>query len=78
MRNNFKNLDEDDYGPPENIFYNVQETLGIFRYLGQIADIFLPKIVDIVVEMSGGNSIGGGESTAPDRNPDPYVKGPRG
>lgn len=78
MRNNFKNLDEDDFGPPENVLQNVEQTLGIFRYLGQIADVFLPKIVNTVIEMSGGKDSSEDDKAAPNTKPDPssdYTRG---
>lgn len=56
--NNFQRLmeQEEERSPqPPNIQHNVENTLGIFRFIGQIVEVYLPKVADMFVTMAGGN-----------------------
>lgn len=60
--NNFQRLQEQQ----EEEFYNearhdqlrssLHHTLGTFRFIGQVIDIYLPRVVDMLIVASGGNS----------------------
>ncbi|GJM33244.1 MAG: hypothetical protein DHS20C18_22450 [Saprospiraceae bacterium] len=60
--NNFQRLQEEQ----EEEFYNearhdqlrsgLHQTLGTFRFIGQVIDIYLPRVVDMLIVATGGNS----------------------
>lgn len=80
--NNFKKLmeeDEETHYPnlSSQVQTNVENTLGIFRYFGQIVEVFLPKVVDTFIAMSGGDSDAELDSSPHQRKtPPPRGKGP--
>lgn len=49
-RNNLENLRE----PSKDVKRNVDSTVGIFRFVGDIVDLFLPKLMDIFLHVTGG------------------------
>lgn len=57
--NNFQQLlndDEEDYqrqGVNEEIRNNLEGTFGFFRFFGQIVEVYLPQMVDVLVMASG-------------------------
>ena len=59
MRNNFKRLEEEEEkrypGAPPEIESNIQSEIGIFKMIGQIVDMYLPKVVEVFVMITGGN-----------------------
>jgi hypothetical protein len=65
--NNFKRLMEEEEAryeaPPPKVTRNVEQTTGIFSFAANIIEIFLPKVVDVFVAMSGGKE----EETPPKR-----------
>lgn len=78
--NNFKKLmeeDEEAHYPnlSSQIQTNVENTLGIFRFFGQIVEVFLPKVVDTFIAMSGGDPTEKEEQS--DRNPPTSPPPPR-
>ncbi len=58
--NNFKRLEEEEFNnmpePPAEIQNNIVGQVNIFRFIGDIIDLYLPKVVDLFVQMSGGDS----------------------
>ncbi|MEZ5041477.1 MAG: hypothetical protein R2828_16410 [Saprospiraceae bacterium] len=56
--NNFQQLlsdDEEIYKDQhEEIRVNLQSTFGFFRFFGQILEVYLPQMVDVIVMASGG------------------------
>ncbi|MEL7122903.1 MAG: hypothetical protein AAFO07_25875 [Bacteroidota bacterium] len=53
-RNSFKELmreDAQEFGAKysEDVKTNVKGTLGVFRFIGEIVEIYLSRIVDIVI-----------------------------
>lgn len=56
--NNFKRLIEEEEAryeiPPPEISRNVEQTTGIFSFAADIIEVFLPKVLDVFVAMSGG------------------------
>ena len=69
--NNFKRLmemeEERTPAPPPQIKESVSGTMGVFKFVGQIVEMYLPKVVDMLVSMMGGNP--GNPTTPPDRTP---------
>lgn len=82
--NNFKQMgeeDEGDYYPnlSSQVQANVESTLGIFRFFGQVVEVFLPKVVDTIIVMSGGDAPDQDTSSKERRGssyPPPRRKGP--
>lgn len=57
--NNFQKLMEEEeqnlgIQGQNNIHSNVWGTLGIFRFIGEIVDVYLPKVFDLLVVAAGG------------------------
>ena len=87
--NNFKRLEEDDIDRlpdlPPGIAHNVNNTLGNMRTFGNIVELYLTKLADVVTMMAGGKvdrSIDGGqeggEPHAPTDPNAPIHRGPSG
>jgi hypothetical protein len=59
-KNNFQRLEDEiihKYGEPrETIFNSIRQNLEIFRFSGDIIDLFFPKVFQTLVKMSGGSS----------------------
>lgn len=56
--NNFKTLLEQDserMKNPDRILNNIAGTLGFFRMLGNIADIFISRVFNVIIIAAGGN-----------------------
>ncbi len=50
-------MDEEEHiygGPPPKIRSNIQSTIGVFSFIGQLIEVYLPKVFDIFISMSGG------------------------
>ena len=82
--NNFKRLAEleNDSKPsvPEHVESNVKQTLGMASYVGNIFDLYIPKLINLVVAFLGGQPEDKNEpkwGSAPDRIEDSEVF-PRG
>ena len=58
--------------PPENIKNNVDHTLGVFRFIGQIVEIYLPRFSDMIITMIGGNASETPAKTDVDRRETPH------
>jgi hypothetical protein len=59
--NNFDNLfegNEYDFDPEKHrqIKERVWQTLGTYRLVGQIVDVYLPAMVNVLVEFAGGKT----------------------
>ena len=58
--NNFEQLqllDEESYrteGPNERVRKQLDSSLGTFRFIGLVVDMYFPKMVDTMMVMSGG------------------------
>ncbi|MEO1712013.1 MAG: hypothetical protein AAFU60_01640 [Bacteroidota bacterium] len=69
MSRNFHDLEDDmerEFRPPPQIRENVEANLGVFRFIGNIVELYIPRLFDLFVRMSGGE--------APT---EPSVKGPQ-
>ncbi len=57
--NNFKRLEEEEFNnmpePPAEIQNNIVGQVNLFRFIGDIIELYLPKVVDLFVQMSGGD-----------------------
>ena len=57
--NNFQQLLNDDAGGfdgcGDRVYKRVTGTLDTFRFLGEVVDIYFPKMVDTLIVMSGGS-----------------------
>ena len=58
--NNFKELEREviaTYGaPPEKVRKNISFNMGIFRFLGDLVELFLPNFGKSLIKMSGGET----------------------
>lgn len=50
-------------------------TLGFLRFVGQLVDIYLPRVVDMFIVTAGGNV---GHSNPKKHHSDPATSGPEG
>lgn len=79
--NNFQNLyDRENTFEKNNprIKRDIWKTLSVFKFIGQIVDAYVPKVVDLFVAASGGRTSEPDthqKGTAP--GIDPNTKGPR-
>lgn len=76
MSNNFKELYEEEEGKfTENsesfnrIQANVWGNLGVFKFAGQIIEVFLPKLFEFFVLLLGGDNQGGSDNEGPFNDP---------
>lgn len=58
MRNSFKELEEElisKHGePPESVKENIDGTFRIFHFVGDILELFVSKLLKLIVSISGG------------------------
>ena len=78
--NNFQKLmheEEENYEqrPNDQIHKSVWGTLSLFRLVGDLVDVFIPRAMDIFVMVAGGR--GGGEEEKPTVPPLPPSQGNR-
>ena len=78
--NNFKNLppnDEPGLAPSQQkeIQQGLWKTLGVFKYIGQIVEVFVPKLVDVFIYATGGET-SAGQKGRENRNPPNRPAGP--
>ena len=56
--NNFKKIEEEDEARFADRASNLQDslwqTLGVFKFMGEVVDIFLPKVFDVLIAAAGG------------------------
>jgi hypothetical protein len=59
-RNNFKILEEEEQGrypgAPPQIESNIQNEMGILKMVGHIVDVYLPKVLELFIMITGGNT----------------------
>lgn len=58
--NSFKLLEEENelhYSEQRRLRVEskVNSTLGAFRFIGEVVDVYLPRLVDTIVEVAGGS-----------------------
>jgi hypothetical protein len=72
-QNNFKRLMEQDEAltppPPIQIAHRVIGTMNTYRFMGDVTDLFLPKIFSTVLGMSGGPTNLPDDDLPPDQHP---------
>ncbi len=61
--NNFKRLQEEEeriYAErhEEKVRSGIENSLGAFRFIGQVVDMYLPKIFDLLIVVMGGRTQG--------------------
>lgn len=71
-KNNFKELEKQQleeypHSPPE-IENNVKGSMRLFRFMGDIVELYLPRVFDLLLSLSGGerapdNEVEGGDSS---------------
>lgn len=59
--NNFQRLEEEqirqyDASKRRNVQNNLEQTFGLFKFIGQIVDVYLPAMVGVLISAAGGNS----------------------
>jgi len=74
--NNFQQLEEEqarqyDTTRRQSVQNNLMGTIGVFKFIGQIVDVYLPAMIDVLISAAGGNSSGrrGGSSSGLARPP---------
>lgn len=87
MMNNFKRLEEEGFGHyrgprQEKIHSGINSTLGTVRFVGRIVDVYLSRMVDTIIGITGGDMGGQRPGNSGDRRPpnDPVtdILGPQG
>ncbi len=57
--NNFEKFEEDlvnKFGdPPNKVKKEIDGSVGFFRIIGNIVELFIPKMMDLFINMSGGS-----------------------
>ena len=56
--NNFKKLEDDELrgSPlPPRVARDVTQNLGILRFISNVIDLYMPKVAELFVSLSGGN-----------------------
>jgi len=61
---------------PSKIGANVQSTTNFFSFAGSLIEVFLPKVLEVFVAMTGGN-LDQDEKPKQRRTPDNGYTGPR-
>lgn len=78
--NNFKRLMEEEEtrigSAPDRLSAKVTHTTGFFAFAGNLIEVFLPKILDVFVAMTGGTP-NDEEKPKRRRTPDNGYGGPR-
>lgn len=84
--NNFKKLQEEEeerllsYQKPkiQKVQQGVWQTLGVFKFVGQLIEVYLPAMVEVLMFSAGGSqhksnapNIGGADEVPPDITPTP-------
>ncbi len=75
--NNFKRMQEEDEARYEEsherrVKSGVVGTLGFLRFVGQLVDIYLPRVVDVFIVTAGGNVV----HSPKKHHSDPATSGP--
>lgn len=75
IKNSFKKLQEEETAKfsnasQEKIRHNLDSNVGFFHFLGEIVDLYLPKIFGLFVKMSGGGPSPSDENDFPNRSSD--------
>lgn len=59
-RNNFQQLEDEENktypGVPGGIKSNIQSEVGVLKMVGQIVEVYLPKVVEFFIMIAGGSS----------------------
>lgn len=78
--NNFKRYMEEEETrigeAPNKIGASVESTTNFFAFAGNLIEVFLPKVLEVFVAMTGGNPHGNDKSNKR-RTPDNGYTGPR-
>ena len=71
--NNFKELEREEIrniDPSiEKIKSNVNSNLGIFQLIGEMVEMFLPRLLNMIVSLTGGSSIDDEDDKKPSKYP---------
>ena len=59
--NNFQRLEEEqarqyDAVKLQQVQNNLEHTFGLFKFIGQIVDVYLPAMIGVLISAAGGNS----------------------
>ncbi len=72
-RNNFKKLIEEEEAylmPPPEVARKVDSQISFFDFFGKIIELFIPKILELMVVMTGGAAAQLTEAEVPDFLPE--------
>lgn len=74
--NNFQRLEEEqirqyDAAKRHHVQNNLEHTFGLFKFIGQIVDVYLPAMIGVLISAVGGNDSGssGNQNQGPNRTP---------
>lgn len=61
--NNFQELEKEqarhyDTAKRQHVQNNLTQTFGLFKFIGQIVDVYLPALVGVLISSVGGNGSG--------------------
>lgn len=77
--NNFQRLMEEEEKnspqPPPFVQNNVENSLGMFRFIGQIVEVYLPQLSGMLVNLVGGSESETYEPTNTERRNTPHSEG---
>ena len=58
--NNFKRLEDEENEligiPPKDIKVKIDDSVGFFRFVGNVVDLFLPRMIGAFTNLLGGGS----------------------
>ena len=60
-KNNFQRLEEEQVrkyntSARQDVQNNLVQTFGIFKFIGQLVDVYLPTVIEFFISSAGGNS----------------------
>lgn len=75
IKNSFKELQNEETSKfskasEQKIRHNLNHNVGLFHFLGEIVDLYLPKIFGMFVKMSGGGPSPNDDQSNPNRSSD--------
>ncbi len=59
--NNFQQLEEEQArqyngAPRQSVQNNLWQTIGVFKFIGQIVEVYLPSMIEVLISAAGGNN----------------------
>lgn len=75
VKNSFKELENEEQAKfseqsEQKIRHSLESNVGLFHFIGEIVDLYLPKIFGMFIKMSGGGPSPTDEKNNPNRSSD--------